>query len=57
MYGSKVPVTALFFKLKSSVADPDPHFFGPSGSGSFYHHAKTVRKTQIPYYFVTPFDF
>jgi hypothetical protein len=45
-----------------SVADPDPpdpHVFGPpgsgstsqmygSGSGSFYHHAKKVRKTLIP---------
>jgi hypothetical protein len=37
---------------------PDPHVFGPpgsgstsqrygSGSGSFYHHAKIVRKTLI----------
>ncbi len=52
--------------LKSSVADPDPpdpdpHVFGPPGSGStsprygsgygsgsFYHHAKIVRKTLIP---------
>ncbi len=45
--------------LKSSVADPDPHVFRPSGSGSisqrygsgsgfFYHHAKIVRKTLIP---------
>jgi hypothetical protein len=50
---------------KSSVADPnpDPHVFGPpgsgstsqrygsgssSGSGSFYYHAKIVRKTLIP---------
>jgi len=46
-----------------SVADPnpDPRVFGPpgsgstspgscsgSGSGSFYHHAKIVRKTLIP---------
>jgi hypothetical protein len=35
-----------------SVADPDPnpHVFGPpgSGSGSFYHHAKIVRKILIP---------
>ena len=45
----------------TSVADPDPpdpHVFGPpgsgsinqrygSGSGSFYHHAKIVRKTLI----------
>jgi hypothetical protein len=36
---------------------PDPHVFGPSGSGSvskiygsgsFYHQAKIVRKTLIP---------
>ncbi len=47
---------------ESSVADPDPpdpHVFKPpgsgstsqrygSGSGSFYHHAKIVRKTLIP---------
>ncbi len=41
----------------NSVADPDPnpdppdpHVFGPpvSGSGSFYHHAKKIRKTLIP---------
>jgi hypothetical protein len=35
----------------SSVADPDPqedpYVFGPLGSGSFYHHAKIVRKTLI----------
>jgi hypothetical protein len=44
---------------------PDPHVFGPpgsgsgstgqryeSGSGSFYHHAKIVRKTLIPYIFL-----
>ncbi len=46
--------------VKISVADPDPpdpHVFGPPGSGSisqrqvsgsFYHHAKIVRKTLIP---------
>ncbi len=52
--------------ILGSVADPDPpdpHVFGPpgsgstcqrygsgscSGSGSFYHHAKIVRKTLIP---------
>ncbi len=53
---------------KTSVVDPnpdppDPHVFGPpgsgsisqrygsgsgSGSGSFYHQAKKVRKTLIP---------
>ncbi len=44
-----------------SVADPDPHVFGPPGSGftsqmdpdpersgSFYHDVKIVRKTLIP---------
>jgi hypothetical protein len=50
-------------QLLSSVADPDPHVFGPPGSGStsqrygsgscsgsesFNHHAKIVRKTLIP---------
>ncbi len=53
------------------LPDPDPHVFGPpgsgstsqrygSGSGSFYHHAKIVRKNLIEvdsYYFVTLFDF
>ncbi len=41
-----------------SVADPDPdppdpHVFGPpgSGSGSFDHRAKIVRKTLIPVLF------
>jgi hypothetical protein len=45
--------------LRTSIADPDPNpdpdppdprVFGPpgSGSGSFYHHAKIVRKTLIP---------
>ncbi len=49
-------------RLPGSVADPnpdppDPHVFGPPGSGSisqrygsgsFYHHAKIVRQTLIP---------
>ncbi len=46
-----------FNSFCGSVADPDPnpdppdpHVFGPpgSGSGSFYHHAKIVRKSLIP---------
>jgi hypothetical protein len=53
----------------TSVADPnpdppDPHVFGPPGSGStsqrygsFYHHAKIVKKNLDSYYFVTLFDF
>jgi hypothetical protein len=47
---------------------PDPGVFGPPGSGSgstnqrygsgsFYHHAKIVRKTLIPNIFVTLFEF
>jgi hypothetical protein len=48
------------YLLFSSVPDPpDPHVFGPpgsgstsqrygSGTGSFYHHAKIIRKTLIP---------
>jgi hypothetical protein len=52
-----------------SVPDPDPpdpHVFGPPGSGStsqrygsgsFYHHAKIVRKTLIPTIFLLFFDF
>jgi hypothetical protein len=52
----------LLFLVLCSVADPDPpdpRVFGPPGfgsgstsqrygSGSFYHHAKIVRKTLIP---------
>jgi hypothetical protein len=44
--------TVLLGGEKCSVADPnpDPHVFGPPGSGSesFYHQARTVRKTFIP---------
>ncbi len=50
--------------VSSSVADPDPHDFGPPGSGStsqrygsgsgyFYYQSKIVKKTLIP----TPCDF
>jgi hypothetical protein len=52
-----------YYSAVSCVADPDPHVFGPAGSGSisqrygsgsFYHHANIVRKTLIPtMYFVT----
>jgi hypothetical protein len=55
------------FISSSSVADPDPHAFGPPGSGSnsqiygsgsFYHHAKIGSKKNLDsYYFVTLFDF
>jgi hypothetical protein len=41
-------------RIRGSVPDPnsdpdppDPHVFGPPGSGSFYHLAKIVRKTLI----------
>jgi hypothetical protein len=62
-----------WIKLFVSVADPnpdppDPHVFGPPGSGSisqrygsgygsFYHQTKIVRKTLIPTASVTSFDF
>jgi hypothetical protein len=51
---------------EASVPDPDPHVFGPPGSGStsqrygsgsFYHHAKIVKKNLDSFYFVTLFDF
>jgi hypothetical protein len=69
MFKSMVPIILdqnysildpVYLTHKSSVPDPDfpdPHVFGPpgsgstserSGSGSFYHHAKIVRKTLIP---------
>jgi hypothetical protein len=55
-------VTSINGYRDTSVADPDPnpdtdppdppdpHVFGPPGfgTGSFYHHAKIVRKTLIP---------
>ncbi len=28
------------FKISVADPDPNPHVFGPPGSGSFYHHAK-----------------
>jgi hypothetical protein len=47
--------------VESSVADPDPdpHVFGPpgSGSGSDYHQAKKVRNTLIPTALLLLFDF
>ena len=46
--------------MHSIVADPDPpdpHVFGPPGSGSFYYHAKNFKKNMDSYYFVTLFDF
>jgi hypothetical protein len=54
--GSAATAIKVYESDRSSVADPDlipdpdPHIFGPpgSGSGSFYHHAKIVRKTLIP---------
>ncbi len=59
---------AVLDSIADPNPDPDPHDFGPpgsgstsqrygSGSGSFYHHAKIVRKNLNSYYFVTLFDF
>jgi hypothetical protein len=33
------------------------YFFGPPGSGSFYHYAKIVRKTLIPTFLRLLLDF
>jgi hypothetical protein len=33
--------------LNSDPDPPDPHVFGPPGSGSFNHQAKIVRKSLI----------
>jgi hypothetical protein len=69
--GSRIRIrNTAEYCIRNSVADPDtpdPHVFGPPGSGSisqrygsgsFYHHAKIVRKTILDsYYFVTLFDF
>jgi hypothetical protein len=59
-----------YSSLLSSVADPDPYVFGPpgsgfisqrfgsgSGSGSFYHQAKIVRKSLVPTALWLLFDF
>jgi hypothetical protein len=47
----------VFLGLQDPDPDPLVKRYG-SGSGSFYHHAKIVRKTLIPtYYFITLFDF
>jgi hypothetical protein len=54
--------------IRNTASVPDPHVFGPSGSGSnsqrygsgsgsFYHHAKNSKKNLDSYYFVTLFDF
>jgi hypothetical protein len=63
----KIRIRKKSFRIPTtSVADPDspdPHVFGPpgsgstsqrygSGSGSFYHHAKIVRKTLVPTIFL-----
>jgi ankyrin repeat-rich membrane spanning protein len=34
--------------VQASVLDPDPRIFWPPGSGSFYHHAKLIRKILNP---------
>ncbi len=46
--GSSIVANFLQDYLKCSFPDSDPHIFGPPGSGSFYHQAKTVRKNFIP---------
>jgi hypothetical protein len=51
--------------LVCSVADPDPHVFGPPGSGSMSQvwirillsSCKNSKKNLVSYYFVTLFDF
>jgi hypothetical protein len=49
--------------LKTSVPDPDPHVFGPPGSGSTNQRypsiimLKNSKKNLDSFYFVTLFDF
>ena len=38
---------AVIASVADPNQDPDPHVFVPPGSGSFYQHAKIVRKTLI----------
>ncbi len=49
--GDQAEADIFIYPVLTSVADPnpDPHVFGPpgSGSGSFNHEAKIVRKTLI----------
>ncbi len=45
-------------QISASVPDPDPpdpHAFGPPGSGSFYQQAKIVEKNLDSFCFVTSF--
>jgi hypothetical protein len=57
--GQKAPNPGSRIRNTVIISVPDPHVFGPpgtgtisqryeSGSGSFYHQAKIVRKTLIP---------
>ncbi len=44
-------VRILYSSVEDSYPDPNPQYrnvFGPSGSGTFHHQAKIVRKTLIP---------
>ncbi len=63
---SQVLMVCAIYKtlLENSVADlytnqdpSDPYVLEPSGSGSFYHKAKIVRKTLIPTVLLLLFDF
>jgi hypothetical protein len=51
--GSAKLLARYYVIEKASVPDPnpdppDPHVFWPPGSGSFYHHAKIIRKILNP---------
>jgi hypothetical protein len=51
------PTLTYTYTYLHSVAEPDPHVFGPPGSVSFYHSCKYSKKTLDSYYYVTLFDF
>jgi hypothetical protein len=63
-------VCILYSSVADPDPNPDPYVFGPpgyrsgsisqrhgSGSGSFYHQTKIVRKTLIPTVLLLLFDF
>ena len=52
----------LFYTVVGSIADPnpdppDPHVFGPPGSGSFYQQGKISKKNLDSYCFVPSLGF
>ncbi len=47
LFDQKIATSVAYPDPNPDLDPPDPHVFGPLGSGSFYHQAKIVRKTLI----------